>query len=169
MRWANNGKPAGNGWDRSLHNAEWGLDYQNRASTARSNMFDNRPNETQYFYIDTDSNGDQLSGTHRYEVTFGAGDLPPVDGFWSLTMYNDEHFFHPNDLRRYSLGTKNKTLVHGDDGSLTIYAGHESPVAEHESNWLPAPSGEFSLYLRAYAGQPSITNGTWIPPVITRQ
>jgi hypothetical protein len=169
MRWANNGKPAGHGWNRSLHNAEWGLDYQNRASTARSNMFDNRPNETQYFYSDTDSNGDQLSGTHMYEIAFTAGDLPPVDGFWSLTMYNDEHFFHPNDLHRYSLGTKNKSLVYGDDGSLTLYAGHDSPGPEHESNWLPAPATNFSLYLRAYGGQAGITDGTWIPPFITRR
>jgi hypothetical protein len=68
-------------------------------------MFDNRPGETQYFYVDTDSNDEQLSGRNQYAITFAAGDLPPVDGFWSLTLYNDEHFFHPNDLHRYSLGT----------------------------------------------------------------
>jgi hypothetical protein len=168
MRWAYNGKPAGNGWNRSLHNSQWGLDYHNRAATARSNMFENRPNETQYFYIDTDSNGEQLTGDHTYKTTFAAGDLPPVDGFWSLTMYNDTHFFHPNKLRRYSLGTKNKSLVYGDDGSLTLYASHESPGSELESNWLPAPAGDFSLYLRAYGGQTPIIDGTWVPPKVTR-
>jgi hypothetical protein len=169
MRWAYNGKPAGNGWNRSQHNSAWGLDYHNRAATSKSNMFENRANETQYFYTDTDSGGDPLSGEHTYEITFTSGDLPPVDGFWSLTMYNDAHFFHPNDLRRYSLGTKNKSLTWGDDGSLTLYAGHDSPGNDRESNWLPSPTGAFSLYLRAYGGQAPITDGSWIPPVIKRR
>ncbi|HWJ61082.1 MAG TPA: DUF1254 domain-containing protein [Acidimicrobiales bacterium] len=168
MRWEFNGKPAGNGWNRSQHNSQWGTDYQNRAATSKSNMFENRPNETQYFYTDHDADGALLTGDHTYTVTFAAGDLPPVDGFWSLTMYNETHFFHPNDLNRYSLGTKNKTLVYGDDGSLTLYAGTASPGAEHEANWLPAPDGVFSLYLRAYGGQTPITNGTWTPPMVTR-
>jgi len=145
------------------------LDYQNRATTARSNMFENRPHETQYFYIDNDSSGAQLNGDHNYEITFAAGALPPVDGFWSLTMYNKEHFFYPNDLRRYSLGTKNKSLRYGEDGSLTLYAGHRSPGAEFESNWLPAPDDVFSLYLRAYGGQTGITDGSWVPPEVTRR
>lgn len=169
MRWKYNGKDAGNGWNRSVNNSQWGMDYQNRAATARSNMFENRPNETQYFYTDADADGNQLKGDEAYEVTFAAGDLPPVDGFWSLTMYDDDHFFSPNELGRYSLGTKNTTLVTGDDGSLTIHVGHASPGADRESNWLPAPAATFSLYLRAYGGQPAITDGTWIPPVVTRR
>lgn len=169
LRWEYNGRAAGNGWNRSLHNAEWGLDYHSRTGTARSNMFDNRPNETQYFYTDTETNGDDLTGEHLYEVTFAAGELPPVDGFWSVTLYNPHHFFYPNDLNRFSLGTKNKSLKYGDDGSLTLYAGHTSPGADLESNWLPAPEGAFSLYLRAYAGQSAITDGTWHPPIVTRR
>lgn len=169
MKWQYNGKDAGHGWNRSVNNSQWGLDYQNRATTARSNMFENRPNETQYFYTDTDSDGNQLTGSSSYAVTFVAGDLPPVDGFWSLTMYDDDHFFYPNELRRYSLGTKNKTLMYGDEGSLTLYVGHASPGAELESNWLPAPDSTFSLYLRAYGGQAGITEGTWVPPVVTRR
>ena len=168
MRWANNGKSAGNRWNRSLHNAEWGLDYQSRATTSRSNMFDNRPSETQYYYTDTDSEGRQLSGDSLYAIRFPAGQLPPVDGFWSLTMYNEHHFFHPNALNRYSLGTKNKSLVYGDDGSLTLYAGHESPGEGLEGNWLPSPAGAFSLYLRAYAGQEGVTDGSWVPPAVEK-
>jgi hypothetical protein len=169
MRWSNNGRPAGNGWNRSEHNSEWGLDYHNRASTSKSNMFENRPNETQYFYTDTDTTGNQLTGNHTYEIVFASGTLPPVDGFWSITLYNEAHFFHPNDLRRYSLGTKNKSLTHGDDGSLTLYAGHQSPGSELENNWLPAPAGDFSFYLRAYGGQAPIIDGSWIPPVVKRR
>lgn len=169
MLWKYNGAPAGNGWNRSVNNSQWGLDYQNRATTARSNMFENRPNETQYFYIDVDSTGDPLTGEHTYEIVFAAGDLPPVTGFWSLTMYDADHFFHPNDLGRYSLGTKNKSLTYGPEGQLTLYAGHDSPGLEARSNWLPAPEGRFSLYLRAYGGQAGITDGTWTPPLVSRR
>lgn len=164
--WAANGHPAGNGWNRSTNNAQWGVDYFNRTGTAKSNMFDNRPTETQYFYTDNDATGAPLVGTRTYKVTFPAGQTPPVDGFWSLTLYNDKHLFSPNPLNRYSLGTKNKDLILGTDGSLTIYAGSRSPGPEREANWLPAPSGHFSLYIRAYWGKPEIVDGSWKPPTV---
>lgn len=68
--WKHNGLPAGNGWNRSVNNAQWGIDYFNRTGTAKSNMFDNRPNETQYFYTDNDGEGVQLKGSASYEITF---------------------------------------------------------------------------------------------------
>ena len=168
LKWQYNGKPAGNGWNRSVNNAEWGLDYFNRTGTSRSNMFDNRPTETQYFYTDGESNGEKLVGSNNYKVTFKAGEMPPVHGFWSLTMYNEHHFFYPNELKRYSLGTKNTTLKYEEDGSLILYAGTKNPGQDKESNWLPAPEGDFSLYLRAYHGKAGITEGTWAPPVIEK-
>jgi hypothetical protein len=167
LQWKYNGVPAGNGWNRSLHNAEWGRDYFNRTGTSRSNMFDNRPSETQYFYTDFTSDGQKLTGAGTYSVTFAKDELPPVDGFWSLTLYNEQHFFHPNELRRYSLGTKNKSLKYNPDGSLTLYAGHRSPGADKESNWLPAPEGPFSLYIRAYWGKQPIIDGSWVPPRVS--
>jgi len=166
LMWKYNGKPAGNGWNRSVNNAEWGLDYFNRTGTARSNMFDNRPNETQYLYTDNTSDGQKLTGNNNYKVTFKTGELPPVNGFWSLTMYNEHHLFHPNELNRYSLGTKNKTLKYADDGSLTLYVGNTNPGKNKESNWVPAPKGEFSIYIRAYWGKKGITEGTWVPPEV---
>ena len=75
-----------------------------------------------------------------------------------MTLYNAEHFFHPNDLKRYSLGTKNKNLRRTDDGSLSLYVGSQSPGPENETNWVPAPAGHFSLYMRAYWGQQAITS-----------
>ena len=166
IQWKYNGKPAGNNWNRSQHNAAWGVDYYNRAGTSKSNMFDNRPNETQYFYTDFTTDGKKLEGKFNYKITFK--ELPPVNGFWSMTMYNQHHFFYPNDLKRYSLGTKNKTLKYNDDGSLTLYAGNKSPGKDKESNWVPAPVGDFSLYIRAYWGKEGITEGTWIPPVVEK-
>jgi hypothetical protein len=169
FQWRYNGAPAGNNWNRSVHNAEYGVDYFNRLGTSRSNMFDNRPNETQYFYTDDDADGDQLNGAHDYSVTFAAGQTPPVRGFWSLTLYNDKHLFSPNVLNRFSLGTKNTTLKRNSDGSLTLYAGHQSPGASREANWLPAPTGNFSLYIRAYWGEQPILDGSWQPPKVSKQ
>jgi hypothetical protein len=166
--WKHNGRPAGNGWNRSTNNAQFGIDYFNRTGTAKSNMFDNRPSETQYFYTDYDGSGAELNGSGSYEIKFAAGQEPPVNGFWSLTLYNDKHLFHPNDLKRYSLGTKNKNLKRNADGSLTLYAGAKSPGGEKDSNWLPAPDGNFSLYIRAYWGKQGIIDGSWKPPVIRK-
>jgi hypothetical protein len=168
FQWRYNGRPAGNGWNRSTNNAQWGVDYYNRTGTARSNMFDNKPNETQYFYTDFDSAKQPLDGKNTYAVTFPKGQTPPVNGFWSLTLYNDKHLFHPNPLKRYSLGTKNKSLQYNADGSLTLYAGATSPGKDKESNWLPAPKGAFSLYIRAYWGKEGILDGTWKPAAIER-
>jgi len=167
-QWKHNGRPAGNGWNRSTNNAQFSIDYFDRTGTAKSNMFDNRPNETQYFYTDFDNAGGELSGSGSYEITFAAGQEPPVNGFWSLTLYNDKHLFHANDLKRYSLGTKNKNLKRNADGSLTLYAGAKSPGAGNDSNWLPAPDGHFSLYIRAYWGKEGILDGSWKPPAIKK-
>lgn len=168
MAWKHNGVPAGNGWNRSVNNAEWGFDYLNRTAGARSNMFDNRPVETQYFYTDTDSTEVPMTGDHLYAITFAAGQLPPVRGFWSLTLYNEYHLFEVNELNSYSLGTKNKDLVFNQDGSLTLYAGVRAPEAKPGENWLPAPTGEFSLYIRCYWAEDSVLDGTWTPPEIQR-
>ena len=88
FEWKHNGRPAGNGWNRSTNNAQWGIDYFNRTGTAKSNMFDNRPTETQYFYTDYDGAGAELVGSESYQITFPTGQEPPVNGFWSLTLYN---------------------------------------------------------------------------------
>ena len=96
------------------------------------------------------------------------GLTPPVKGFWSLTLYNKEHFFYPNDVGRYSLGTKNTTLQYGEDGSLTLYVSNVSPGSDLESNWIPAPNEEFSLYLRAYWPDDAINNESWTPPEVNK-
>lgn len=170
--WKNNGVSAGNGWNRSFYSADWmgsgSYDYYNRTATAKSNMFDNRPNETQYYYTDTDSDGLQLDGKNNYTVTFAKGEEPPVEGFWSLTLYNEHHLFSKNKINRYSLGTKNKGLKKNEDGSLTIYISSTSPGSDKESNWLPSPDGTFSLYIRAYWGKEGIVKGTWTPPLIKK-
>ena len=163
-QWKFNGRSAGNGWNSPVNNAQWGTDYLLRTATAKSNMYDNKPNETKYIYRDLDSQGQQLHGKNNYTVTFPKGQLPPVRGFWSLTLYNEHHLFSPNALNRYSLGTKSKSLKHNPDGSLTLYFGVKSPGKDKETNWVPAPDGTFSLYIRAYWADKAILDGTWMPP-----
>ena len=162
----NNGVEAGNGWRTQKNAARFGFDYFQRTATAKGNMFSNVPNETMYFGADFDSAGERLNGTNAYTVTFTAGELPPVEGFWSLTLYNEQHFFYPNELDRFSLVTKNTSLVTNEDGSLTIHVQTGNPGGEQEANWLPAPEGNFSLYIRAYWPQEAILSGDWTPPTI---
>jgi len=168
MQWRYNGQPAGNGWTSPANNGAFGTDYYHRTGAVKADPYDNKRNETMYFYTDNDSQLRQLVGTASYTVTFAKGELPPVKGFWSLTMYDPEHFFAANPLGRYALGTKNKSLKYNSDGSLTIYLGTKSPGKAKETNWLPAPSGNFSLWIRAYWPDQAILDGTWKPPVVSR-
>ena len=162
----NNGRPIGNGWNSPPNGANWGYDYLSRAASAKSNMYDNAPQETRYIYTDFDSSGQRLNGAQAYTVTFALGQTPPVDGFWSLTLYNKEHLFEPNTLNRFSLGTKSKSIKVSQDGSLTIYVQNASPGPDKQENWLPAPKDNFSLYIRAYWPKEEITSGHWTPPLV---
>jgi len=164
----NSGLPLAHHWTTINNGAAFGTDYYSRAAAAKSNIFVNSVRETKYYYQDADGTGQQLNGSHAYSVTFAGGQLPPVKGFWSLTLYNQHHFFSPNDIKRYSVGTKNKTLLVATDGSLTIYVQATSPKGEKSANWLPAPKGDFVLYIRAYWPEEQTLNGTWTPPIVTR-
>jgi hypothetical protein len=165
----NIGLPLPGHWSTQRNGARFGTDYLSRTAMGKANIFVNTPGETTYFYQDLDAQGGRLDGSHSYAVTFPPNGQPPVRGFWSLTLYNEHHFFHPNELNRYSLGTKNKNLHHSADGSLTLTASATPPGDDDlRSNWLPAPAGPFSLYLRAYWPKQPILDGTWTPPPVTR-
>jgi len=160
------GIPLPHGWTTITNGAAWGTDYYTRTAVAKSNIFVNLPLETKYFYQDLDARGARLNGAKRYTVTFAKGQLPPVKGFWSLTLYDKYHFFAPNSLNRYSLGTKNQKLNYNADGSLTLYVQSEPPGEARRANWLPAPKDDFSLYLRAYWPRKEILQGRWLPPAV---
>ena len=169
FQFRNIGLPLPGHWSTQHNGARFGTDYLSRTSMGKANIFVNTPEETTYFYQDLDEHGERLHGSRSYSVTFPPHGLPPVQGFWSLTLYNEHHFFHPNPLDRYSLGTKNKNLHHAADGSLTLTASGTPPEDDElRSNWLPAPAGPFSLYLRAYWPEQKILDGTWAPPPVTR-
>ncbi|KPU53910.1 hypothetical protein AN403_941 [Pseudomonas fluorescens] len=156
-------------WSTVSNGAAFGTDYFSRTAVARSNIFVNRQKETRHFYQDLDENGLRLNGRYDYSVTFAKRNLPPVRGFWSLTLYNEQHFFAPNDLKRYSIGTRNKSLQTNPDGSLTLYVQSESPGKDKESNWLPSPrDAGFSLYIRAYWPESDALDGQWTPPAVVK-
>ncbi|HEY3676286.1 MAG TPA: DUF1254 domain-containing protein, partial [Candidatus Tumulicola sp.] len=156
-------------WSTISNESAFGADYFTRTAVAKSNILVNSPDETKYFYQDLDASGARLSSDNRYTVTFAKGGLPPVNGFWSLSIYNDHHFFVANAIDRFSVGTKNKDLSFAADGSLTICVQPEAPAdAAQRANWLPAPSGDFSLYIRAYWPKVAALDGSWTPPAVKR-
>jgi len=164
-------------WSTVSNAADFGTDYFTRTAVARSNIFAHRPEEARYFYQDLDAEGQRLNGAHRYTITFAKGMTPPVRGFWSLTLYDEHHFFVPNELGRHSVGSKSvgsksvgsksRELQLNPDKSLTIYVQASAPSAELRANWLPAPAERaFSLCLRAYWPQAPVLEGAWTPPAV---
>jgi hypothetical protein len=167
LQFRNWGVPLPHDWTTLDNGARFGTDYFMRTAVAKSNILVNAPNETRYYYQDLDASGVRLDGDKRYTVTFANGQLPPTRGFWSLTVYDEHHFFVPNTLDRYSLGTRNKALKYGSDGSLTLYLQADSPGADKDSNWLPVPKGApFSLMLRDYWPDARAANRSWTPPAV---
>lgn len=125
----------------------------------------NVPQEAKYWTTKIDNTGQKLTGAHEYIMHFLAGGLPPNYAFWSLTMGNTKNQFVANPLNRFSVGDRSN-LVQNSDGSVDIYIQSTSP-AGHESNWLPAPTGNFILWLRVYLPGQTILNGEYqVPPVV---
>ena len=157
-----------NGWTFSTKTGLYGTEYLQRAFITAIGLGANRPQDAVYPTSEVDAEGKPYSGANQYVMHFDKGKLPPADGFWSLTMYNGEYFFVANPLNRYSISAR-QNLKANADGSVDLYLQNESPGADKESNWLPAPKDKFILMLRLYwpkEKSPSIINGTWkIPPV----
>lgn len=151
FQFRNYGQPLPHNWSTISNESAFGTDYFTRTAAAKSNILVNSPNETKYNYQDLDVEGMRLNSADRYVVTFSKEATPPVYGFWSLSIYNEHHFFIANPINRFSVGTKNKNPKFNSDGSLTIYVQSDAPTDPGaRANWLPAPKGDFSLYIRAY-------------------
>jgi hypothetical protein len=158
-----------NGWVITKGLGVYGTDYMKRAVVAAFGWPANREKDAVYPYTEVDSDGKPLSGANKYTVTFAKGQTPPVNGFWSITMYEIDQgwWFVPNRLNKYTVSPRNN-LKDNADGSVTLYFQNESPGKDKESNWLPAPKGPFILMLRMYGPKqtaPSILDGSWKPPV----
>ena len=155
-----------NGWTTMFSCGEPNIDILSRAACAlRFPGPINAPQEAMYWTTDVDGAGHVLSGEHDYTMHFPAGQLPPNEAFWSLTMGFDNNRFVPNPINRYSVGDRSG-LVPNADGSLDIFLQNAAPVG-FESNWLPAPLGKFVLWLRVYQPGLAILSGEYrVPPVI---
>jgi hypothetical protein len=124
----------------------------------------NVPQEAVYWNTSVDGAGKALSGQNDYILHFPPGGLPPNNAFWSLTMGDAKNHFVPNPINHYSVGDRSG-LVPNADGSVDIYIQNAAPTG-HESNWLPAPTGNFNLWLRAYLPGAAILDGQYtVPPV----
>jgi hypothetical protein len=169
FQFRNYGQQLPHNWSTISNESAFGTDYFTRTAVAKSNILVNSPDETKYFYQDLDASGGRLNSTGRYIVTFAKDGTPPVNGFWSLSIYNENHFFVANPINRFSVGTKNKDLKLAADGSLTIYVQADAPTDPvQRANWLPAPKGDFSLFGRAYWPKAEVLDGSWTPPPVQR-
>jgi hypothetical protein len=165
--------PSRNGWilpdpDRV---GAYGTDYWLRAEVAQVGLLANSAREAYYIGMIFDSEGNPLSGEHRYQLHFGKDDFPPVEAFWSLTMYlNPEGFLVENPASIYHLGSLTKNLTYNADGSLDLYLQRDDPGPGKSGNWLPTtePGKPFRMVLRQYLPQPEILSGHYTPPPVTR-
>ena len=157
-----------NGWTFTTKTGLYGTDYLMRALVTAIGLGANRQQDAVYPTSPKDADDNAYDGAHKYVIRFDKGETPPVEGFWSITMYDSQYFFVANPINRYSISPR-QNLKPNQDGSIDIYIQNDSPGADKESNWLPAPAGKFILMLRMYwpnENDPSILNGTWtIPPV----
>lgn len=154
-----------NGWTTNLHVGRYGHDSLLRAVVAETGWGANVPAEAVYASSGRDSHGAPYDGGRDYVVHFRRGGLPPVKAFWSVTMYGPDRFFIANAINRYAIGDRTPGLRYGKDGSLDIYVQHDPPPG-HESNWLPAPSGPFSLTMRLYLPKATVVAGRYEYPTV---
>jgi hypothetical protein len=148
---------------------QYGTDYLQRALVTAIGLGANRPKDAIYPTSEKDADGKEYDGNKNYVMHIDKGQMPPVDGFWSLTMYDASFFFVPNPINRYTLSSRNKFVTNAD-GSVDLYLQADSPGKAKEANWLPAPKAKFIPMLRLYWPKetpPSILDGTWKPPAIT--
>ena len=121
--------------------------------------------EAAYWTTTVDGSGQTLTGSHEYVLHFPAGQLPPNDAFWSLTMTDVVGYMVSNPASRYSIGDRSR-LTQNADGSIDVHIQSTAPKG-YEQNWLPAPSGKFKLMLRAYLPGAAILDGTYrVPPIV---
>jgi len=159
-----------NGWIIPRGIGKYGTDYLMRAATSLYGWGGNVPEDAIYPSASVDSKNSSLVGTNQYILHFPSKQTPPVNGFWSLTMYTSDLFFVPNLLNKYTVSPRD-ALVYNEDGSLDIYMQNTSPGSDKEANWLPAPTGNFTIMLRMYWPKVTvaeIVNGTWVIPAIEK-
>jgi len=158
-----------NEWRVSFRTGNFGNNFLLRAAIALASLGNAVPEEAMFFHGYFDAEGDELDGEESYSLTFENEELPPVDAFWSVTVYDAASgFLTHNELDRYTLGDRSESLVYNSDGSLTILFSHDAPSEQMLGNWVPVPDKAFSVTLRCYLPKAELLNLSWKPPGIQR-
>jgi hypothetical protein len=157
-----------NGWSMNTDTmGVYGNYYLKRAIVAQLGLGANLPEDAIYPLNLADESGKPLDGANKYTIHFDKASLPPVDAFWSITLYDQQGFQIANALNRFAVSSW-MSFQFNPDGSLDLYFQNESPGAEREANWLPSPKGAFNLCLRLYAPKFEALTGKWNPPPVIR-
>ncbi|MND82534.1 hypothetical protein D3C76_248210 [compost metagenome] len=157
-----------NGWSMNTDTmGVYGNYYLKRAIVTQVGLGANLPEDAIYPLNLGDQNGKPLDGANTYRLHFPAGTTPPVNAFWSITLYDAEGFQVGNELDRFAVSSW-MPFKTNDDGSLDLYFQHANPGKDKEANWLPAPKGSFNLTMRLYGPKAEALNGKWSPPVVER-
>lgn len=156
-------QPPINGWNMAFEGiGNYGTNYSLRAAISYGGLGANIPEDAIYAGCTVDTDGQLLDGSNKYIIHYEKGQTPPVNAFWSLTMYDDDGYFIPNTINRYAIGDRDK-LKTNPDGSIDILIQHSSPGKDKESNWLPSPEGRFNLLLRMYWPKDELLHSQWSP------
>ncbi len=157
-----------NGWSMNTDTmGVYGNYYLKRAIVAQQGLGANLPEDAIYPLNLADSTGQPLDGTHDYAIHFEKNEVPPVDAFWSITLYDNDGFQVTNALNRFAVSSW-MPFKYNADGSLDLYFQNESPGADRQANWLPAPKGPFNLTMRLYAPRADALTGKWNPPAVAK-
>jgi hypothetical protein len=157
-----------NGWQMNTDSiGVYGNYYLKRAIVTMVGLGANSPDDAVYPVLVADAEGKPINGDSNYVLHFNKDELPPVDAFWSITMYDQAGFQSANPINRYAIGDRDQ-LTYNADGSLDLYMQHESPGKDKESNWLPSPRGPLGVTMRLYAPRLPVLDGSWNPPAVRR-
>ena len=156
-----------NGWSLHIHPGRYQKNYLGRAADARSGIVAAVADDVLCFHTGTDQTGEPLKGSNRYVINFSGDLLPPVNAFWSITLYDSRQHLVANSMLRHAIGDRDRLRVNPDN-SLSIHIQHDWPGTDNDSNWLPAPKETFSLALKMYWPKPDAVAGTWRPPTVMR-
>jgi len=154
-----------NGWTIHRDLGRYGTNYGLRAVRALLGLGANAPEDAVLAATRFDGGGKQLNGANRYVMHFNPGQTPATEAFWALSVYDDKRHFVPNPLERYAIGTHDRPRAN-PDGSVDIHIASVNPGGDRESNWLPAPKGDFNVMLRTYWPKPEMLDPKWAPPPI---